>query len=94
MAGRADVARACFYLAIRTKPTYLGGYALAFVSLFGTRALRYAILKRRQLAGNQLGTATGPIALMQKRKGAKRATTKLGTPGRLQPVAAHGGADG
>ncbi len=94
MADKTDVARACFYLAARTKPTYLGGHALAFFSLFGPRVLQYVILKRRQLAGNQLGTATGPIALMRKRKGAKRAAKTPASPSRLKAVAVQGGADG
>lgn len=92
MAGNADVSRACFYQAIRTKPTYLGGYALATISLFGTRVLRFAILKRRQLAGNKLGTTSGPMALAAKRKKASRNADVRGE--QREALAVPGGVDG
>jgi glycosyltransferase involved in cell wall biosynthesis len=94
MAGNTDIAKTCFHTAIRTDPKYPGGYALAFFSLFGPRVLRYAILKRRQLAGNQLGTTGGPMALTKQRKNTQRTAEASKSPTHREVVAVHGGADG
>jgi hypothetical protein len=63
--GATSVARSFFRRSIRTSPTYASPYALLLLSLFGTRALQFAILKRRQLVGNRLGTKAGPNVLIQ-----------------------------
>jgi glycosyltransferase involved in cell wall biosynthesis len=65
MLGATGTARRYFARSIRTSPTYAGGYPLLLISLFGKRALQFAILKRRQMAGNRLGSKMGPIALLQ-----------------------------
>jgi glycosyltransferase involved in cell wall biosynthesis len=62
--GRMTVARRFFRKALWTSPAYPGGIALTLVSLCGAPALRYAIVKRRRLAGNQLGTPLGPLAVV------------------------------
>jgi glycosyltransferase involved in cell wall biosynthesis len=61
--GRTGAARREFVRAIRTSPAYHGGYALFGLSLLGTRVLQSAIHRRRELAGNRLGTrpAARPI---------------------------------
>jgi hypothetical protein len=93
MFGATGVARTYFWRSIRTMPTYPGGYALLLVSLFGTRALQWAILKRRKLAGNQLGTTSGPMALTNKRKNNGQATGTSHAVAREELVAVPGGAD-
>ncbi len=65
MLDRTDVARRHFRNAVRTHPGYLGGLLLSGISLFGARFLRYTIVKRRQLAGNRLGTHAGPLAVVR-----------------------------
>jgi hypothetical protein len=62
MLDRMDVARRFFRKALLTSPTYAGGAALWLVSLCGPRVLRWAIVKRRKLAGNLLGTQGSPLA--------------------------------
>jgi glycosyltransferase involved in cell wall biosynthesis len=69
MLDRTQIARAFFLRAVRTSPLYVGGLALAVVSLCGSRALRQAIVVRRRLAGNQLGTQSDPLSAI------RRATT-------------------
>ena len=54
-----------FARAVRTAPLYPGGYVLGSLGLMGQRALKYAIMKRRQVLGNQLGTNMGEKALSQ-----------------------------
>ena len=68
MLEQTDVARRFFLKAMRTSPTYVGGAALMLISLCGGRSLQYAIRKRRQLAGNQLGTQASPFAVMSPRQ--------------------------
>ena len=63
--GRMDVARRFFRKAMWTSPTYPGGIALTMIGMCGARALRYAIVQRRRLAGNQLGTPQGPLAVVR-----------------------------
>jgi glycosyltransferase involved in cell wall biosynthesis len=75
--------RGYFWRATRTAPTYLAGCALLLLSLLGNRALRYAILKRRALAGNQLGSMHGPIDLI------KRPTPRSALIGAGADVAFH-----
>jgi hypothetical protein len=62
--GRTFDARRQFLRAIRTAPGYHGGYALLGLSLLGPCVLQSAILKRRHLAGNRLGTraAATPVS--------------------------------
>jgi hypothetical protein len=48
---------------MQTAPYYVGGYVLAGLSLLGNRVLKSAIMKRRHLLGNQLGTNMGQRAL-------------------------------
>lgn len=79
MLGRTNVARRCFARAIGTAPGYLGGYPLLLLSLLGTGVLQYAILKRRELAGNKLGTKAGPGVLVEKQRASQ---------GRVLPSAA------
>lgn len=64
MLGKMRVARSMFRHSMRTAPTYLPAYPLWLTSLFGTRAIQYLILKRRKLAGNQLGSRNGMTAMM------------------------------
>jgi glycosyltransferase involved in cell wall biosynthesis len=52
---RRGVAQHYFAKAIWTCPLHPGGYVLGGLSLLGNRALKYAIMKRRQAMGNQLG---------------------------------------
>ncbi len=68
MLSRMDEARQYFRKAVRTSPGYLGGLLLTGISLFGAPTLRHAIVKRRQLAGNQLGTRAGPLAVVDQRR--------------------------
>ncbi|MGD9722720.1 MAG: glycosyltransferase family 2 protein [Pirellulales bacterium] len=65
LVDRSDVARQYFRKALVTSPTYPGGPALTLLSLGGSRFLKYAILKRRKLAGNQLGSQAGPLAVVR-----------------------------
>ncbi len=67
MLDRMDVARRFFRKAMVTAPTYVGGLALWLLSLCGSRCLRWAIVKRRTLAGNRLGTQAGPLAAVGER---------------------------
>ncbi len=94
MFGATDVARKCFWRAIRANPAYPGGYALALASLFGKRALQFAILKRRQLAGNQLGTTSGPMALANKRRASQQVAAPPSPPRGEDVVAVQGGIHG
>jgi glycosyltransferase involved in cell wall biosynthesis len=57
--GKKSEARRCFSEAFRASPVYPAAYALWFASLISPRLLRSAIVKRRQLAGNRLGTSAG-----------------------------------
>ena len=68
-----------FWRAIRTSPAYLAGYLLFLLSLLGSRPLQYAILKRRELAGNQLGIRSGTIGSIKNR-------ASINTPVRLVPT--------
>jgi hypothetical protein len=74
MQGMLSPARRSYGRSIVTSPLYLPSYVLLGVSLFGTRALQYVILKRRQLAGNRLGSQAGPVALLKKPAATRRAT--------------------
>jgi Glycosyl transferase family 2 len=56
MLGRTADARRSLTRALRTSPTYWGTYPLLALSLLSARALQLAILKRRQFAGNRMGT--------------------------------------
>jgi glycosyltransferase involved in cell wall biosynthesis len=67
MLGETSVPRSYFWRAIRTSPAYPAGYLLLLLSLCGNRALQFAILQRRRLAGNLLGAESGPIDLVKKR---------------------------
>jgi glycosyltransferase involved in cell wall biosynthesis len=67
MLGKTAAARTMFRQAMRTAPTSIFPYPLWLTSLFGCYALQCLILKRRQLAGNRLGTPNGMSALMSKR---------------------------
>ncbi len=53
--GLHETAMAYFALATRTAPFYPGGYVLGMLGLLGNRRLKYAIMKRRRMLGNQLG---------------------------------------
>jgi glycosyltransferase involved in cell wall biosynthesis len=70
--GHARQARRQFLQAIRTSPWYHGGYVLFGVSLLGNRALQRAVLRRRRLAGNRLGTRAG-AAVARRHPGLPRA---------------------
>jgi len=70
MIDRPKIAREYFWRAVRTSPGYLGGLALTLVSLGGTRLLKSAIVLRRRLAGNRLGTTADPQADMKRQLGA------------------------
>jgi glycosyltransferase involved in cell wall biosynthesis len=76
--GTTSMARGFFRRSIRTSPTNASPYALLLLSLLGTRALQFAILKRRKLAGNRLGTRTGPDALLQTNYSSRRTKFKDG----------------
>ena len=95
MLGSTDLARQNFLRTIRTSPTSLSAYPLLLLSLLGKRPLQYAILKRRQLAGNRLGTKAGPLGLLEKQPARKKHTTKP-TAGRIpaEALAAQGGRHG
>ncbi len=60
---RQHIAKQYFARAMHTAPCYPGGYVLGGLSLLGNRTLKCAIMKRRQLLGNQLGTNMGEKAL-------------------------------
>jgi glycosyltransferase involved in cell wall biosynthesis len=60
---RQAIAHRYFAQAIKTSPLHPGGYVLGALSLFGRRAIKYAIMKRRELLGNQLGMNMGAHAL-------------------------------
>jgi glycosyltransferase involved in cell wall biosynthesis len=60
---REHTAKQYFARAMQTAPYYVGGYVLAGLSLLGNRVLKSAIMKRRHLLGNQLGTNMGQRAL-------------------------------
>lgn len=70
MIDRPKVAREYFWKAVRTSPGYLGGLLLTLVSLGGTRLLKNAIVLRRRLAGNRLGTTADPQTDMKRQMGA------------------------
>jgi glycosyltransferase involved in cell wall biosynthesis len=59
---RQGTAKRYFAKAILTHPLHPGGYVLGGLSLLGSRALKYAIMKRRQVLGNQLGLNMGEHA--------------------------------
>lgn len=92
MLDRTVTARQYFGRAMRTAPLYPGGYVLGGLSLLGNRALKFAIMKRRHVLGNQLGTNMGEKALShlggsRQSQGAAygRATAQLATlAGHLQ----------
>ena len=65
MLGATDVARAFFWRAIRTAPTYPQGYVLHSMSLLGTRALQYAILQQRRWSGNRMAVWNGQVGFLQ-----------------------------
>ncbi len=73
MLGSLEQARRYFRRSIATSPAYLPSYVLLSASLFGARALQHVILKRRQLAGNRLGTQAGPVALLNEPAPVRRA---------------------
>jgi hypothetical protein len=60
---RQHAAKQYFARAMQTAPLYPGGYVLGGLSLLGNRLLKCAIMKRRQMLGNQLGTNMGEKAL-------------------------------
>ncbi len=86
MRGAVGTARKFFVRSICASPTYPGGYPLLLISLFGTRALQFAILKRRQLAGNRLGGKEGPLGLLRQLQ--KRKTTTPVEPPTPEPAEA------
>jgi glycosyltransferase involved in cell wall biosynthesis len=57
--GKNAAARRCFVEAIRTSRLYAPAHALLAMSILSPSMLRYAIVKRRQLTGNRLGTSAG-----------------------------------
>jgi len=60
MLGRSSVARSFFFQAVCSSPTYLNGYVLSAISLFGSRVLQRAIVARRHLMQMTSGAyATG-----------------------------------
>jgi glycosyltransferase involved in cell wall biosynthesis len=87
--GRGDVGRRYFWRAIRSAPTYPGGYVLGAISLLGTRALQYAIVKRRQLQGNELGAEFGAQALSRQRNRSAPSSFSMPAPAQPELVAAE-----
>jgi glycosyltransferase involved in cell wall biosynthesis len=86
MQGSLGEARRFYRRSITTSPLYLPSYALWGVSLLGARALQHVILKRRQLAGNRLGTQAGPVALLNRPGTVRRAAS---TPVVNCPIELH-----
>ena len=62
MLGEIADARKFFRRAIATSPTRVSSYTLLLLSLGGTRVMQSAILLRRRLVGNRLGTEVRPRA--------------------------------
>jgi glycosyltransferase involved in cell wall biosynthesis len=65
MLGETGESRRFFLRSICTSPVYFAGYPLLLLSLLGLRPLQYAILKRRELAGNRLGSRSGLIGVIR-----------------------------
>jgi hypothetical protein len=61
MLGATGLARSYFWRAVRTSPTYPGGYGLLLLSILGARPLQCAIVARRRLFGNRFAT-NGDVA--------------------------------
>jgi hypothetical protein len=65
--GKDAVARRCFIDAIKTSPVYAPAHALLALSMVSPAMLRYAILERRKMTGNRLGTDAGLTAVRDAR---------------------------
>jgi hypothetical protein len=65
--GKDAAARRCFIDAIKTSPIYAPAHGLLALSMVSPAMLRYAILKRRKLSGNRLGTEAGLTAVRDAR---------------------------
>jgi len=66
MLDRPSIARRYFLRAVGECPWYPAGLLLTLVSLAGPNLLKQAIVFRRRLAGNSLGTRANPLEDMQR----------------------------